>query len=113
MKIIAYLSITSITFMIIAGIAIPMVPQPQSWLEFPIIPGLEDKARNIFFGREIGLSLGLQAPHPSPRQCVACWIGIKKMTQKKIRAQNPWQSQREYPNRRKPHPCVIMEISRF
>ncbi|MGD1045838.1 MAG: cytochrome c biogenesis protein CcsA [Bacteroidota bacterium] len=44
-----YSSIACITFVIIAGIAIPMVPQPQSWLEFPIIPGLENKARNIFF----------------------------------------------------------------
>jgi heme exporter protein C len=34
---------------ILAGIAFPMVPQPQTWREFPIIPGLENKARNIFF----------------------------------------------------------------
>jgi len=49
MKIIKYLSIACITCVIVAGIAIPMVPQPHSWLEFPVIPGLEDKARNIFF----------------------------------------------------------------
>jgi heme exporter protein C len=49
MKAVKYLSIIFVTFVIIAGIAIPMVPQPQSLLEFPIIPGLEDKARNIFF----------------------------------------------------------------
>ena len=49
MKAVKYLSIILVTFVIIAGIAIPMVPQPQSLLEFPIIPGLEDKARNIFF----------------------------------------------------------------
>ncbi len=49
MKYIQYSSIVLITFLIFAGIAIPIVPQPQSWLEFPIIPGLEDKARNIFF----------------------------------------------------------------
>lgn len=49
MRFVKYSSIAFITFAILAGIAIPMVPQPQSWLEFPIIPGLEDKARNIFF----------------------------------------------------------------
>ena len=49
MKVVKYLSIILVTFVIIAGIAIPMVLQPQSLLEFPIIPGLEDKARNIFF----------------------------------------------------------------
>jgi heme exporter protein C len=49
MRFIQYSSIACITFVIIAGIAVPMVPQPQHWLEFPIIPGLEDKARNIFF----------------------------------------------------------------
>jgi heme exporter protein C len=49
MKAIKFASIACITCAILAGIAIPMVPQPQSWLEFPIIPGLEDKARNIFF----------------------------------------------------------------
>jgi heme exporter protein C len=49
MKAVKYLSIIFVTFVIIAGIAVPMVHQPQSLLEFPIIPGLEDKARNIFF----------------------------------------------------------------
>jgi len=49
MRFIKYLSIAFITFVIIAGIATPMVLQPQSLFEFPIIPGLEDKARNIFF----------------------------------------------------------------
>lgn len=37
------------TFVIIAGIVFPIVPQPQHWYEFPIIPGLEEKARIIFF----------------------------------------------------------------
>jgi heme exporter protein C len=49
MKIIKALSVILVTFVLIAGIAVPMVPQPQSLLEFPIIPGLEEKARNIFF----------------------------------------------------------------
>ncbi len=38
-----------LTFVIIAGITFPMVSSPQQWYEFPIIPGLEEKARNIFF----------------------------------------------------------------
>jgi len=55
MRFVRYASIACITFVILAGIAIPMVPQPQSWLEFPIIPGLEDKARNIFFRGHLSL----------------------------------------------------------
>jgi len=31
------------TFVIIAGITFPIVPQPKVWYEFPIIPGLEEK----------------------------------------------------------------------
>lgn len=42
-------SIFLITFVIIAGIAIPLSVSPQTWLEFPMIPGLEDKARNILY----------------------------------------------------------------
>ena len=37
------------TFVIIAGITFPIVPQPPSWYEFPNIPGLEEKAKIIFF----------------------------------------------------------------
>jgi heme exporter protein C len=44
-----YGSITLITFVIVAGIAIPLSPAPQTWLQFPVIPGLEEKARNILF----------------------------------------------------------------
>jgi heme exporter protein C len=42
-------SIVLITFVIVAGIAIPTVRAPQGWLEFPTIPGLGQKSRNIFF----------------------------------------------------------------
>jgi len=37
------------TFVIIAGIAFPIVPQPSEWYQFPLIPGLEEKAKIIFF----------------------------------------------------------------
>jgi heme exporter protein C len=49
MNFVKYASIVLITFVIIAGIMIPMVAVPQSFWQFPLIPGLEEKARNIFF----------------------------------------------------------------
>jgi len=38
-----------LTAVIILGIAIPTVSNPQGFFQFPFIPGLEEKARNIFF----------------------------------------------------------------
>jgi len=38
-----------IAAVIVLGIGLPMVEQPERWYELPIIPGLEDKARIIFF----------------------------------------------------------------
>jgi heme exporter protein C len=38
-----------ITCVIVLGLAIPMVKGAQGWLQFPYIPGLEEKARNIIF----------------------------------------------------------------
>ena len=49
MRSVKYGAIGLITILIIGGIAIPLSPVPQSWLEFPVIPGLEEKARNILF----------------------------------------------------------------
>ncbi|MBX3008877.1 MAG: cytochrome c biogenesis protein CcsA [Melioribacteraceae bacterium] len=37
------------SFVIIAGISFPIVEQPKAWFEFPFIPGLEEKAKIIFF----------------------------------------------------------------
>jgi heme exporter protein C len=42
-------SILLITYTLVAGILVPMVPSPQGLFQFPLIPGLEQKARNIFF----------------------------------------------------------------
>lgn len=39
----------SITFVLIFGITPPIVPNPKSFFEFPLIPGLEDRAKIIFF----------------------------------------------------------------
>ncbi len=36
-------------FVIITGISFPIVQHPTSWTEFPVIPGLEEKAKIIFF----------------------------------------------------------------
>ncbi|MFH1194405.1 MAG: cytochrome c biogenesis protein [bacterium] len=36
-------------FVIIAGLSFPIVDSPSSWYEFPNIPGLEEKAKIIFF----------------------------------------------------------------
>ncbi len=38
-----------ITVVIVLALFLPMVPHPEHWYEFPIIPGLEEKARIIFF----------------------------------------------------------------
>jgi len=38
-----------LTAVIVAAFAFPTVPNPASWHEFPIVPGLEEKARIIFF----------------------------------------------------------------
>ena len=38
-----------ITFVSVAGIAFPIVENPQAWYEFPNIPGLEENAKIIFF----------------------------------------------------------------
>lgn len=37
------------SFSLIAGIAFPIVETPATWYEFPLIPGLEEKAKIIFF----------------------------------------------------------------
>ena len=49
MAIVKALSVVLITIVLAAGIAIPLSSAPQGLFEFPRIPGLEDKARNIFF----------------------------------------------------------------
>ncbi len=38
-----------ISFVSIAGIAFPIVENPEAWYEFPNIPGLEENAKIIFF----------------------------------------------------------------
>src|SRR5689334_5739137 len=38
-----------LTTVIVVAFAFPIVPHPERWYEFPIVPGLEDKARILFF----------------------------------------------------------------
>ncbi len=38
-----------IAFVSVAGIAFPIVEKPEFWYQFPLIPGLEENAKIIFF----------------------------------------------------------------
>jgi len=38
-----------LTLVIVAALGLPIVQQPSHWYELPLIPGLEEKARIIFF----------------------------------------------------------------
>jgi heme exporter protein C len=38
-----------LTMIIVASLVFPIVPNPERWYEFPSIPGLEDRARILFF----------------------------------------------------------------
>jgi heme exporter protein C len=38
-----------LTLVIVAAIGFPISASPQNWYEFPLIPGLEERARLIFF----------------------------------------------------------------
>jgi heme exporter protein C len=38
-----------LAFVSIAGVAFPIVPVPHAWYEFPLIPGLKENAKIIFF----------------------------------------------------------------
>ena len=38
-----------LAFVSVAGIAFPIVPVPHAWYEFPLIPGLKENAKIIFF----------------------------------------------------------------
>jgi heme exporter protein C len=38
-----------LTGVIVTALVFPIVPHPERWYEFPVIPGLEDKARILFF----------------------------------------------------------------
>ena len=52
MKISVYWKIITfllMAFVSIAGIAFPVVENPSAWYQFPLIPGLEEKAKIIFF----------------------------------------------------------------
>ncbi len=38
-----------LSIVVVVAFAFPIVPQPTRWYEFPVVPGLEDKARILFF----------------------------------------------------------------
>jgi len=70
MRAVKVLSVALITLVLVGGIAIPLSPAPQGWLEFPIIPGLEEKARNILFHVPIAWTTVLAF-------LVSLWYGIQ------------------------------------
>lgn len=37
------------SYVIVAGLSFPIVAKPSTWYEYPMIPGLEEKAKIIFF----------------------------------------------------------------
>lgn len=49
MKVLRPVLVIWLSVVTILAISLPMVPQPVHWYEFPIGPGLEDKARILFF----------------------------------------------------------------
>ena len=49
MKVLKLTTGVLMTLVLLFGIGLPMSPQPQHWYELPVIPGLEEKARLIFF----------------------------------------------------------------
>lgn len=48
-KLSSYILFFLMGYVLIAGITFPIVKSPQTWYEFPMIPGLEEKAKIIFF----------------------------------------------------------------
>ena len=38
-----------LTVVVVLSLSLPMVARPEHWYDLPIVPGLEDKARIIFF----------------------------------------------------------------
>jgi len=38
-----------LTVVVVLSLSLPMVARPEQWYDLPIVPGLEDKARIIFF----------------------------------------------------------------
>jgi heme exporter protein C len=49
MSAVKFVSVVLVTIVLVGGIAIPLSPSAASWLTFPVIPGLGEKARNILF----------------------------------------------------------------
>jgi heme exporter protein C len=66
-----------ITLVIIAGLAIPMVKGAHGFFEFPYIPGLEEKARNIIFHVPIAWATVVAF-------VMAMWHGFQYLRKKEI-----------------------------
>ena len=55
----------------------------------------------------------MQSRDPAPAQCVGRRIAVEQMAIEKIRTKPPWQAEGEDPDRREPHPRVIVQIAGF
>ena len=53
----------------------------------------------------------MQAGDPAPAKGVRCGIAVQQVPVKEIRPQPPGQAKGKNPDRRKPHPCVIVQIA--
>lgn len=66
-----------LTVIIILGLGIPMVRVPENWFQFPIVPGLEEKARNIIFHVPIAWTTVVAF-------LMSMWYGIQYLRKKEI-----------------------------
>jgi heme exporter protein C len=66
-----------LTVVIIVSFVFPIVPDPQAWNEFPYIPGLEDKARILFYHVPMAWTAVLAF-------LVSMWFGIKYLRKKNL-----------------------------
>ncbi|MDD8016788.1 MAG: cytochrome c biogenesis protein [Bacteroidota bacterium] len=66
-----------LTGVIVLGLGIPMVKVPSGFFQFPIIPGLEEKARNIIFHVPIAWTTVVAF-------VMAMWYGIQYLRTKDI-----------------------------
>src|SRR5210317_818493 len=69
------------------------------------------KFRYICSGGEIGFSRRVKSAYPAPAQRIRRGVTVQQVTIEEIGAQLPRQLQREYPDARKPHASVVVEIA--
>lgn len=66
-----------LTIVIIVSFVFPIVPEPKAWNEFPFIPGLEDKARILFYHVPMAWTAVLAF-------LISMWYGIQYLKRKNL-----------------------------